>query len=344
MTDTDSRQGKHDEFVKRCFEDLEIARAFCRHYLPKDFISQLDLNGIALEHGSYVDEEFRQSFSDLSYKVPLREKLPTGGPAGAYIYVLVEHKSEPDLFSVFQLLRYMVRIWQRELEAANYRVAFRFPPIVPLILHHGRTPFRAPVELRELVAAVPGMEAFVPNYRCVLVDLSAVPAAELPTSDNRLYAILSVMRSVFGREIDGALRDLVIRLAAFADRKEVRDTLEAVLNYALQSAAHLTNEGFMAAVEPLRETRGDVVSTLIQKWLEEGRELGIEIGRQEGRLEGRLEDRCNSIMDILVARFDSVPEDLREALRTISDSERLVRLTATAATCESVEQFVENLK
>ena len=336
MSDTDKLQGRHDEFVAKCFEDLEIARAFFSHYLPPTILEQLELERIELEQGSYVDEEFRRSYSDLTYKVPLREKPSADGPLRAYIYILVEHKSESDEFAIFQLLRYMVRIWQRELERANHRVAFRLPPIIPLILHHGRSTFRSPVQFRELVAAIPGVDAFVPNYRCLLVDLMAVAPEELPDSDERLHAVLSVMRSVFGSEIDLTLHDLVTRLAAVANRPAVRSVIEVILNYALRSASQMTDEGFLAAIEPLGETGGDMMSTLIQKWMREGLE--------QGRAQGRIEDRQDSIMDILATRFGSVPNPVRDAIRGISDSDRLVHLTSTAVTCESLAQFAENLK
>lgn len=156
MTDAGKTQANHDEFVAKSFQDLALARSFFRHFLPAEILGQVDLERIALEPGSYVDEELRRSYSDLNYTVPLRDSPATEGPCRAYIYILVEHKSESDEFTVFQLLRYMVRIWQRELENANYRAGFRLPPIVPLVLHHGRTEFRAPVELGGLVVKMSG--------------------------------------------------------------------------------------------------------------------------------------------------------------------------------------------
>ncbi len=323
MANTEKRQGSHDEFVAKCFEDLEIARAFLRHYLPTTIREQIDLERIALKQGSYVDEDLRRSYSDLTYAVPIRD----GARSEAYVYILIEHKSESDEFTVFQLLRYMVRIWQRELESAASRAEFRLPPIVPLVLHHGRTTFRAPVEFSELVTTIPGMDAFVPKYRCLLVDLMAVAPEELPASDQRLHAVLAIMRSVFGDEIGETLRDAVSRLATLADRPRMQEMLGIVFNYVLGSARRLTDEEFLTAVEPLGRTGDDAMSTLIDKWKEEG----------------RIEDRQDSIIDILSTRFGTVPASLQSSIRAISDSERLLKLRTAAVTCESVRQFSENL-
>lgn len=328
MTNSEKQLGSHDEFVAKCFEDLDIARAFLCHYLPETIREQVDLDRIELKQGSYVDEDLRRSYSDLTYTVPLHDDKSTRAVRKAFVYILIEHKSESDEFTVFQLLRYMVRIWQRELEGTTSRADFRLPPIVPLVLHHGRTAFRAPVEFNELVTAIPGMEAFVPKYRCLLVDLMAVAPNELPAADERLHAILAVMRSVFGDEIGATLREAVARLATLADRPRVQELLGVVFNYVLRSARNLTDEEFLTAVEPLAGTGGDTMSTLINKWKEEG----------------RIEDRQESIIDILSTRFGTVPDSLQTSIRAISDSEQLLKLRTTAVVCESVSRFAEDLK
>ena len=335
MAESGKTKANHDEFVAKTFQDLALARSFFRHFLPAEILEQVDLEQLALEQGSYVDEDLRRSYSDLNYTVALRDPPPTESPCRAYIYILVEHKSESDEFTVFQLLRYMVRIWQREVENAGHRKGFRFPPIVPLILHHGRTEYRAPVELGELVVRMEGTGSFVPNYRCLLIDLMQVSPEELPRADPRLHAVLSVMQSIFDEKITTTLRDTLIRLAAIMDRPETRDTLATILGYVLQSASKMTDEDLRSAIKPLGKTGEDTMSTLIDKWREEGREEGIE--------KGRIEERQDSIIDILSARFEAVPDSVCEAIRRIQDVERLTKLTGAAVKCPSIDQFAESL-
>ena len=344
MTDSTGPYANHDEFVGKCFRELALARAFFRHYLPSKIQEQVDLDEIELKPGSFVNEELRRSYSDICYTVALRTSDETDDPAHAYVYVLVEHKSYSDEFTLFQLLRYMVCIWERELEDAGHRVGFRFPPIVPLVLHHGRTEFRAPIEFGRLVRPLDGAESFVPNYRCVLIDLMRVSEEELPDSDPRLRAVLAVMRSVFGEEISETLRDSVARLAAIVDRPEARNTLSTILEYVLQSAKKMTDEDFLTAIKPLGKTGEDTMSTLIEKWRDEGREEGVEQGIEQGIEQGRVEGRQNAILEMLAARFESVPALVDGVIRQISDSERLSRLTAAAAKCESIDSFANELK
>ncbi len=53
----------------------------------------------------------------------------------AYIYVLFEHKSYPEPLIAFQLLRYLVRIWERDLRQPGL---VQLTPISPLVVYHGR--------------------------------------------------------------------------------------------------------------------------------------------------------------------------------------------------------------
>ena len=79
MTETGKTQANHDEFVAKCFQDLALAKAFFQHYLPSEILDQVDLEGIALEQGSYVDEDLRRSYSDLNYTVPLKRDVARRG-------------------------------------------------------------------------------------------------------------------------------------------------------------------------------------------------------------------------------------------------------------------------
>ena len=94
-------------------------------------INELDLDRVSrLEQDAFIDEELREHFADLIFRVPL---LGDAQGRVAFIYVLFEHKSQPEPLVAFQLLRYMVRKWERS--AARGRGTL--PIIIPLVVYHG---------------------------------------------------------------------------------------------------------------------------------------------------------------------------------------------------------------
>ena len=63
-----------------------------------------------------------------------------------------------------------------------------------------------------------------------------------------------------------------------------------------------------------------------------------------GRTEARTEARQEAIVDILVSRFGSVPDDLAGAVRTLGSEERLGEAIKLAARCPDLEAFRVHLR
>jgi predicted transposase YdaD len=100
LTDT------HDRFFAELPSRPGAAADFLAYYLPPGIASLLDLSAPELVKDSFVNGELRQSCSDLLYRV----KLKHGGDA--IIYILIEHKTNPDELVGLELLRNEVRIWE----------------------------------------------------------------------------------------------------------------------------------------------------------------------------------------------------------------------------------------
>ena len=92
--------------------------------------------------GSFVDEALRRSETDVLFEA----RHETGPPV--YVYVLVEHQSTVDFWLRLRLLRYQVRIWERE-RAQRPRTR-TVSPIVSVVLHHGPRPWRTSPRFEDL--------------------------------------------------------------------------------------------------------------------------------------------------------------------------------------------------
>lgn len=71
--------------------------------------------------------------------------------------MLLEHKSKPEVWVALQLLRYMVRIWER----LQHRKVKKLPPIIPIVVYHGETTYifdrGLPDELPRILALLRGL-------------------------------------------------------------------------------------------------------------------------------------------------------------------------------------------
>jgi len=87
----------------------------------------------------------------------------------------------------------------------------------------------------------------------------------------------------------------------------------------------------------LRYSR-ELIHTLIRR--EKMKESPIY---QEIVLEGIVQGERNSIIKVLTARFNQVPEGIRRAIEAVEEVEELDRLLEWATRCQSLEEFSEHL-
>ena len=158
----------HDSFFKALFTQPGVAQDFLAHYLPPQVAELLDLSTLEREDASFVDAELRVHLSDLLYRVHLRDGPP------AWVYILFEHKSFPDPLTPFQLLRYMVRLWER-----SWRMGDRLKPIVPVVVYHGRVKWKVGLNFACLFDVPEAFEDFLPDYRYWLCDLTGYSDEEI---------------------------------------------------------------------------------------------------------------------------------------------------------------------
>jgi hypothetical protein len=114
-----------------------------------------------------------------------------------------------------RLLGYIVRIWLDH--GRNRKPPFPLPPVIPVVLHHSATGWRASTSLQDLVdpivREVPALSRLVPQFEFVLDDLSKA-------SDEQLR---SRQMATFAQLVLWALRDaraperLLFTLPAWAD-------------------------------------------------------------------------------------------------------------------------------
>ncbi|MCL2348267.1 MAG: Rpn family recombination-promoting nuclease/putative transposase, partial [Planctomycetaceae bacterium] len=185
------QQAKHDPFFRSTFSEPALFRKWLVWFLP--VVSELlDLDRLELQKDSLIDEKLKVHYNDLLYKIPIQ-----GTDKNLVVFVLVEHKSAPERWTMLQILRYIVLIWMREISAAidEKRITgFVLPPVLPIIVYHGERPFTAPIRLSELIYQLKGFEKHLPDFEGMLLDLTLTAESELP-EDLDLYAVLTIMQA-----------------------------------------------------------------------------------------------------------------------------------------------------
>ena len=284
MTKSARSANPHDAFFKHLFGRSALAASFCAHYLPPDIAQTLRLDPAMFTPmpTESLDRQLRGQRADVAYRVPRADGSPL------HIHVVFEHKSYMDLLTAFQITRYCMGIWEAEFAEGKRRLS----PILPVVVYHGRRPWRAATDLGGLIDAPDALQAFLPHLRYHLVSIS--PHDPPPSRGIvSLRVGLEVLQSIFrtGSELEARLVAAIARLAERREPDLITEDVAPILVYANQVHADLTAERLERVVSTALPDLGGVVmdktfENLIQEGMRRGREVGIQEGERKGREAG----------------------------------------------------------
>jgi predicted transposase/invertase (TIGR01784 family) len=331
----------HDSFFKETFGRPEVAADFLQNYLPASVVALLQLDRLELQRETFIDPDLQEHFSDLLYHAPLRDGEQ------ANVYILFEHKSYPDRLVAFQLLRYMVRIWERALRQDS---SLPLAPIIPVVVYHGRTPWRIEANFSALYIGLDELRRYWPVFEFQLTDLSSYSDEQL-RGNVTLKATTLLLKHI----ADPRLRTQIPRFVSFLSDLMNQETgleyLQTFLRYMTSASESITEIEVRQMVDSILSTRGSaIMATIAQKWLEQGiekgREEGLEQGIEQGIEQGAQALR-GSILAVLRVRFALSDEDLAPVahqLGRVTDLKELEVLHLNALQAATLADFARRLQ
>jgi predicted transposase YdaD len=292
----------HDAFFSKAFSNAGRARELVRVALPQHIAARLNLESLVVSRGSYVSSTLRRSSSDLLLETRTRGRQPL------LLYILFEHKSSPDRRTLYQLLRYMVGIWDAWSSRKENRRWRFLPPIIPIIFSHSRRRWTYPLGFAALVRQPPGVDLgpFTPSFSALLLDLAGREDSELG-HDKLVKALLQLLKHIQA----GSLHALAQALAAMSEldiAKPEAELLKAALTYLLRARHDEPVGSILGALPGSRFRR---IAMTIADRLE-----------RKGRKEGRIDEKQELLERQLERKF-GLTERERKGIRSRRDPKQL---------------------
>ena len=322
----------HDKFFKENFSQPEITKDFLTHYLPPDVRNLLNLDQITIQKDSFIDSDFQEHFSDLLFLIPMKD----GGDA--YIYTLFEHKSYPDSWVALQLLRYMVKIWERDVKEEDGDLLL---PIIPIVVYHGEEEWNISTQFIDRFLPDKILQRFSPKFEYLIYDIPRLQNDEI-AGTNKLRLILWLLKYILTKDFLLHLKEDVPLFALLKQEMISEDFQQTVLLYIFRNTDHAWNkEVEKEIISQLQMKDGDnTMITIADKLIEEGMQKGLEKGWQSGLSAGKQQD----IQKIIKIRFGRLPVETQQNLEKIDDHGKLDDLLTAAVTANSLSDFIQILR
>jgi predicted transposase/invertase (TIGR01784 family) len=295
----------HDRFFRSVFSETDNVRDLLRNSLPPRVFQLLDLKSIELSGDSFIDERLSLYQSDILIRARMRA-------SPVLIYILVDHKSYPDKCTVFQMLVYMVRIWEREL--SRNRKLKKLPCVVPFIFYHGSRKWTYPLAFSSYVNVEEELDCYVPDFRPVMFNLQNVDLDLLIgglTVKTALKAFKYALKGLLPH-----LEEILQSIPNLPIDSKTRAFISRLLEYIIQV-------GGDARAEDLKEELDAVASGVSKEVLMTIEELILERGKVAGKIEGTIQEKQQVLIRLLEKKFGPLDDDNKQRVLDNRDGEKL---------------------
>ena len=308
---TPSPDSPHDRFFRTIFTRRDAAADLVRAALPAEMTSALDLEHLTVSQDTFVDPNLRSSHSDLLLQIPRKGTETTD----LLLYVLVEHKSRPERWTLLQLLGYMVDIWKRHRR--DHPTSQRLPVIIPLVFSHSQRRWRNPLDFSDLVGIHSKQERrHTPCFNAALYETGGKSRTEIRGGAHFVAAV----RTLHERQrMIRQMRQLISEMCdTLPDPSESRELLTVILAYLAQVSPGEKDQLSKAVRDSRYRPAEDAMMTIAEQWIAEGRQKG----RVEGRLEGQIEDKHQVLTRQIRLKF-GLSEHESQLITSVHDTEKL---------------------
>ncbi len=184
-----------DTAYKQLFAYPEMVRDLLLGFVPGDWVHQLDLTSFERVNGSYVSDGGDHRHGDMVWRVRLAGEW-------VYIYLLLEFQSRSDPWMALRMQVYIGLLYQDLIKRQELPKPGRLPPVFPVVLYSGAKPWRASLNLADLVIAVPpDLQHLQASQQYLLMDQSRLSEAELAEVNNFVAMAFRVERLQTGADI-----------------------------------------------------------------------------------------------------------------------------------------------
>ena len=287
-----SNSQTRDSSSKLIFENPVLCAQFLRGYLDIPLLKEVQPEDIEDVSERYVHMFTEERNSDVVKRVNIKTD---GTPV--FLVSLIEHKAKVDYNVVMQVFRYMAFIWEdyeKEQERQHAGISrtkeFKYPPILPVVFYDGTEDWTAAVSLHERIVLSDIFKEYIPDYRCILMQLKDYSTAELMERGDELSIIMMVSRlhrvaelAGIGKEVDSGYLQAVT-----ADTPEY---LLDIMSQVIEALLLKINVPYKEAADFAGQVKERRMGELFSNF----EAYDVQATRREARKEGKIETRNEDI-------------------------------------------------
>ncbi len=156
----------------------------------------------------------------------------------------------------------------------------------------------------------------------------------------QLQVTLLLLKHIFAADWSTQLPRIVELLYELCLAKNSLEYVEVALRYLTSAAKDLPVEDLEETIEDVFSKEGGaLMSTIAERWVEQGLAQGLERGLERGVRQGALRTAREMLLDVVEARFGGISAKVAAQIAEIENASYLKALVKRAATIFSFSEF-----
>lgn len=138
----------HDKYIRKMMRYKRVSVEFLEWFLPRHLSEILDLDTLKLLDGSYIDDSFNETMSDLVFDCVYKLKEEASDIVRkSKIVILIEHQSTPERFMPIRVYNYLFNLLnvhlknedfvENDINVKDKGYTQVLPAIYPMVFYHG---------------------------------------------------------------------------------------------------------------------------------------------------------------------------------------------------------------
>lgn len=305
----------HDGLFQLAFSVPRHAESELKSLLSREMVARINWDTLRNVSGRFTQPKLTNRYSDILFEVEIDEQ-------SAFIYILFEHKSQPERWAMLQVLEYMVYFWRLQVRM-NPTNALSL--VLPVVVHHGHSGWTVPREFIEYFGQVPDeLRRYIPNFGILLDDVAKVSPEKLVHRPLTPEATLILLCLVLGRTPERFLAELEKHPSVLKGTWNGTDrtvVIEGIVVYMEKVGGVPQEETIMALQNLLNLSPAEEVLYAHEIRSRRAKEEGWREGKLEGKLEGELDGVRLVVTKLLTKRFGPLSHKATTHLQTATKSE-----------------------
>ncbi len=237
-----------------------------------------------------------------------------------YIYFLFEHKSYPARYIAFQLLKYMIEIWETKIKKEELN---KLPVIIPLVIYHGTERWKISTALKEMIRGYEELPAdakrYIPDYEYILYNISQFTDEQIK-GEALDKAALTIMRDIQTGDTLRIMNSFLMAakyLSELSNKQTGMEYFETMVRYIFNVRGDISPKDVQTLAVQIENTYpegSDIMMTLAEKLKEEGLKEGLKEGLEKGLEKGKREERLSTAIKLLTKKLGPLPGEIKSKI------------------------------